>query len=792
MTLFFKYCTSEVAARYFGLVLFLFLLSDTYSFSQMAAAENEGSPEKRFSEEIYTKTDRDLYIAGEKVWFKIYKLNGLTHSPVNLSQVVYVDLLNNDNNPVTQLKFGIEGYSGSGDFRLPDTLRTGNYFLRSYTNWMQNSPDDLFSYKSISVINPFEDISSIKIPSHDQFADSIYFYPEGGHLINGITIRTGFKSFNRKGEPVSIKGALVTGNNDTLCNVGTDNKGYGWTLVNPSGQQEIYLITSTPEGLTRKFRLPSAQNEGITLSVTEKSEHTPVLVRITRSPDFNPTRKLFLVLNSASQLSFRKEITPVEHETVILKKDIPCGLSNLRIVDDQNNVSSQRWIYNDVEQPVNFNINIQGNRGTREKIRIAVSASDLKGNPVESDFSISVAKSVTVENKGSDNNMYRQLPELAALNTGSGSMDINDYLIFLKDGEVSFKKEKSNSGIDQVYLPELEGHLISGTIRDRKSEQPLGNEKISLSYVGKFALCQFAKTDNNGDFNFLTREHGSHEIVIQPLNSGLADCYVDLNIPFTSTYTDYKHGSFYIDSSRIGDINNAIISMQINNIYEPFFPVSATKKTIPIRHNFYGNPENTIVMANYIELTSIREVIRELVPGVSITKNNNKVGFRLLKQYQTNPYEKDPLVLVDGVPVYDYAKVLDMNSRDIDKIDVLISRYYISDNILDGILHFVSKKGDLGAFEMEKAVFRQEYDFPKEKNEFYSPDYSVDSLRNGHLPDFRNTLYWKPELHTDISGKATVEFYSSDEPAEYTITVEGITSDGRTGTASVPLIIKSR
>jgi hypothetical protein len=786
-----KYCTSEKVASHLGLALLLFLFSDPLSFSQMASVENEGSAEKRFSEEIYTKTDRDLYIAGEKVWLKIYKLNGLTHSPVNLSKIVYVDLLNNDNNPVTQLKIGIEGYSGYGDFRLPDTLRTGNYFLRAYTNWMQNYPDDLFSYKSISVINPFEDISSIKIPSHDQVPDSISFYPEGGHLIDGITIRTGFKAINKKGDPVSIKGALVSGN-DTLCNVRTDSKGYGWTLVNPSGQEEICLITSTPEGLIRKFRLPPAENEGITLSATEKSENTPLLVRISRSTGFNPgSRKLFLVLNSASQLSFRKEITPGDNETGILKKDIPPGLSDLMIVDDQNNVTSQRWIYNEAEQPVNFNIDVRGNRGTREKIRITVSVTDAKGNPVESDFSISVAKAVTVENKGSDN-MYRQLPELAAHHAGSGSTDINDYLIFLKGGEVSFKKEKGNSDTGQVYLPELEGHLISGTVRDRKSEQPLANEKISLSYVGKIALCQFAKTDKNGDFNFLTREQGLHEIVIQPLNSNLADCYVDLNIPFTSAYTNYRHGTFFIDSSRIGEINNAIISMQINNIYEPFFPASVAKKTIPVRHNFYGNPENTIVMSNYIELTSIREVIRELVPGVSITKNNNKTGFRLLKQYQSNPYEKDPLVLVDGVPVYDFAKVLEMNSRDIDKIDVLISRYYISDNILDGILHFVSKKGDLGAYETDKAVFRQEYDFPREKNEFYSPDYSVDSLRNGHLPDFRNTLYWKPDLHTGISGKATVEFYSSDEPAEYTITVQGITGDGRAGTSSMPLIIKSR
>jgi hypothetical protein len=127
-----------------------------------------------------------------------------------------------------------------------------------------------------------------------------------------------------------------------------------------------------------------------------------------------------------------------------------------------------------------------------------------------------------------------------------------------------------------------------------------------------------------------------------------------------------------------------------------------------------------------------------------------------------------------------------------EKVDVLISKYFISDIVLDGILHFVTKRGNLGVYDMDKSVFRQEYEFMQNKNEFYSPDYSLDSLKNNHLPDFRNTLYWNPYLRTDKTGKTDIEFYSSDESGEYTIRVEGITSDGKTGTASIPLIVNAR
>ena len=49
-----------------------------------------------------------------------------------------------------------------------------------------------------------------------------------------------------------------------------------------------------------------------------------------------------------------------------------------------------------------------------------------------------------------------------------------------------------------------------------------------------------------------------------------------------------------------------------------------------------------------------------------------------------------------------------------------------------------------------------------------------------------------PEMHTDKTGNASIEFYSSDESGEYIITVEGITGDGKTGASTMPLIINSR
>ena len=67
------------------------------------------------------------------------------------------------------------------------------------------------------------------------------------------------------------------------------------------------------------------------------------------------------------------------------------------------------------------------------------------------------------------------------------------------------------------------------------------------------------------------------------------------------------------------------------------------------------------------------------------------------------------------------------------------------------------------------------------KREFYSPKYETESQINSRLPDFRQTMYWNPQIRTDANGTAKAEFYTSDLPGKYAIVLQGITNDGETG-----------
>lgn len=584
-------------------LFFSALLLFTFFFNQVLFSQVlKENKEVLYRENLILNTDRTIYITGEKVWFDVITMNSRTNTPARNSKVVYVEFLDKNNFPLRQLKVGVENFSGSSVFTIPDNLASGNYVIRAYTNWMQNWQADQFCHVTISVVNPFGNFESLNLLATTALPESV------------------------NGEPGASKNSV---------NSESENLG-----------KIIYKI------------------------IPDKQEYT-----------------------------------------------------------------------------------------SREKVKLIIAATDETGKPIESDFSVSITKSGLV---------------ISDVMRESGSENLQTPLSMISKNE------------DPQYLPELEGHLIYGTIRMKETGEPLKNSGISLSYVGKIARCQFSNTNAEGDFYFVVSEPGTSEIVIQPLDPEISGYYIDLKQSFNSNFSNYQPSLFKIDSTNIDQINNAVISMQINNLYEPFRQKmqSTPKKVVP---DFYGKPENTVLMSDYIELSTIREVVKEIIPNVYTLKQSGKLELKLINKFQSLPFENKPLVLVDGVPMYDFEKVLVINSKEIERADVINKRYFFSDFIFDGILSFVTKKGNLSAMEFDNTIFRQVYEGCQLTEVFYAPDYSTDSLKLNRIPDYRNTLYWNPNIKTGKDGNSLVEFYTSDESASYTIVVRGISANGKTGYSTATL-----
>jgi hypothetical protein len=612
-------------------LLVLFLLINGKSFGQLSNEGLDNFNVKNCLEKLYLNTDRDIYFTGEMVWLKVYKLSSLTNSPYDLSKVVYVELLDSLNNPVNQVKILVNGTSGSSEFRLSDTLSTGNYLIRAYTKWMLNYSEDLFFYKTLTIINPFKNVDQIMIPARGKNHDA------GNSHVEGVL--------------------------------------------------EVIRPTNNENGT------------GINIKV-------------------EPFKDKYL---------------------------------------------------------------------SRDRVNLNLLVTDMAGHPVEADLSISVVKpSLVNADRWNLLNDSGNIPETSSRKPGDTFPGRN------KMGKGNDQDTlKRNTETFPAHLPEIEGPLISGVVKNKTTNEPVKNTDISLSFVGKAARCQFVKTNDKGEFNFVIKDqYGMDELVIQPLSHDISDSYIELSQSFSNTFNKNKPGVFSLDSSRAESINKAIISMQINNIYEPFRQKAHMVEIKNEVNDFYGNPDRRINMSDYIELKNVREIVKEILPNIMVIKRKGKYNFKIINSYPYPPFENPPLTLVDGVPVYDIENLLNVASKDIERIDIINRRYFYSDQIFDGILSFFTKKKDLSVLEFDESVFRQAIEICQLPKDFYSPDYSIDSLKKSHIPDFRNSLYWKPDLKSTKEGKASVEFFTSDEPGIYTVIIEGISASGKTGIYSIPLVVK--
>ncbi|MCY1507558.1 hypothetical protein D9M68_418390 [compost metagenome] len=72
---------------------------------------------------------------------------------------------------------------------------------------------------------------------------------------------------------------------------------------------------------------------------------------------------------------------------------------------------------------------------------------------------------------------------------------------------------------------------------------------------------------------------------------------------------------------------------------------------------------------------------------------------------------------------------------------------------------------------------------------FYSPKYTVVN-RNDKTQDLRSTLYWQPNLVTNLNGEARFNFFSADRKGSYTVWVEGSDMQGKFGIKTFKVTIK--
>ena len=120
-------------------------------------------------EKLYLHLDKPFYGAGEKIWFKGYLVNAITHQNNAQSNFIITELINRSDSIVERKKIRRDSLGFHNAFPLPATLPAGDYYLRGYSNWMLNEDPDFFFSRNIKIGNSIDNtiVSSIEYQQED-------------------------------------------------------------------------------------------------------------------------------------------------------------------------------------------------------------------------------------------------------------------------------------------------------------------------------------------------------------------------------------------------------------------------------------------------------------------------------------------------------------------------------------------------------------------------------------------------------------------------------------------------
>ena len=108
------------------------------------------------NEKLYLHLDKPFYGAGEKIWFKGYLVNAVTHQDNALSNFIITELINRSDSVIERKKIRRDSLGFHNAFTLPPTLPAGDYSLRGYTNWMLNQEPEFFYSRNLKIGNSID------------------------------------------------------------------------------------------------------------------------------------------------------------------------------------------------------------------------------------------------------------------------------------------------------------------------------------------------------------------------------------------------------------------------------------------------------------------------------------------------------------------------------------------------------------------------------------------------------------------------------------------------------------
>jgi hypothetical protein len=337
---------------------------------------------------------------------------------------------------------------------------------------------------------------------------------------------------------------------------------------------------------------------------------------------------------------------------------------------------------------------------------------------------------------------------------------------------------KQSTTFSGDYLPEYEGHIITGQIISNNPTEEFSETKgistISLPSGG----LRFFVGENTGEnsVRFITPiVHSANQIATSVLNAD--DKFrVDIISPFVNQYPQQLLPVLHIDSTNYDQILQRSVALQLTHYFS-----DNTNDTHDVVEPFIKqSPTNSYPLDEYTRFATMREVFVEIVQVARFRSSGGKRRMEtLINMSGTYVWSQFVLVLLDGVPITEHQIVFDYDPTTIKQIDVYSGQFVFGGNYFEGIVELTTYRRlfqNLTLPPSTQVLTYQEIQ-PPYRQTFI--DYSTDLKRANRIPDSRHTLLWKPDIKPIGKTDIKIPFSTSDLKGNFEAHVEGVTTDGQ-------------
>jgi hypothetical protein len=779
-------------------ILFLFSLLLITNLSAQTIESWIASKKPLLFEKLYVHVDRELYAPGDKIWLKVYQVNGITHKLNSNFRNVYVQLISQEGKVVQDIYLlTIKGIA-DGMFST-DSLPKGLYTIRAYTKYLENYGESALFHKKIWIVNPAELMEPSLSAAKDERDMDISFLPEGGNLVANTFNSVAFKAIDEKGKGIYVSGNVMDDDGDTITKFNVSYKGMGkFNMMPEEGLNYYATIDQFPD---RKFPLPKALPNGLCISYEPDDES--LMLEISTNMKLGNFPEFYLLASHKGIVLFYKKVEMTEYVQAVkvMRNLFPTGISKITLLDLQFNPLAERLIFVDDEKADLLQIQVNKEPyKPRSEVSIDVLPMFEPGDSITSSMSVSVVD----KNYLSSGDYQQNIKSYLLLDSDLKGVIESPADFFVED-EFHTSAEKLDllmmvhgwrtylwDDVEKRKIPSMDdwndaGINIRGWVKRILWKQTLPDAEVSLDYVSKNFQIDKTTTNNAGRFSF------NNVYFIDSLN-------IMLNV---RTKNGTKNAEILLDQIMPKDSVLPVKLLNWNSFSIELNPNFAQMDYFRQKRELEFNPGKGTILLDEVEIIEERrrkafsrsfgeyswadrtflikpsdykfryviDYLQYNLPSMVVSGDLVMIG------------TKPVAFMLDGVEISDYD-LRTIRMEEIDLIDYVRPRFGAYSKTLIGI----TESPSIIAI-YQKTPFKPVIDYTFSKGRlrpelqgfhrsiaFYSPKYTPENI-NSPRPDFRPTLFWEPNLKLE-NGKANIGFFTSDAVTDYVIVVEGITKKG--------------